>query len=59
MCERAHFVWVCVINGFTFMPTSYSSDLIYSLLCGIVQILQAGVCARVCRFVFMAGGDVC
>lgn len=49
VCEST-FVSFCVING---LHANFL--LIYSLLCGIVQILQAGVC----RFVFMTCGDVC
>lgn len=56
-CVRAH---LCGFVLSTVLPSCQRfACLIYPLLCGIVQILQAGVGVRVCRFVFMTSGDVC
>lgn len=57
MCVRAH---LCEFVLLTLLPPcQLFALLIYCLLCGIVRILQAGVRVRVCRLVFMTGGDVC
>lgn len=54
---RAH---LCGFVLLTVLPSCQPfAQLIYPLLCWIVQILQAGVGVRVCRFVFMAGGYAC
>ena len=62
MCVGAH---LCGFALLTVLPScQLFACLIYSLLHGIVQILQAGECVNVCvracmcRFVFMTSGDV-